>query len=111
MLEVHILHIIQEALSNIRKHSNATNVRVLIRCTADQYFYALIEDDGMGIQVPMDASRPGEHVGLTIMRERANHIGARLNIESESGEGTRIELMLEKAKPATGTMTASKAGA
>ena len=107
MLEVHILHIIQEALANIRKHSDASNVRVLIRCSQDQYFHALIEDDGMGIQSSIDTSQPGEHVGLTIMRERANHIGAHLNIESEAGEGTRVELELDKTNRHASTMAAS----
>ena len=94
MLEVHLLHIIQEALSNIRKHSDAKNVRILIRCTEEVPFHALIEDDGMGIEENVGESRPGEHVGLTIMKERAKRIGASLTIESDPGEGTRVELEL-----------------
>lgn len=95
MLEVHILHIIQEAMSNIRKHSDAKHVRVLMRCQQDEYFHVLIEDDGMGIEPDINTSQPGEHVGLTIMHERAERIGAHLTIESEPGEGTRIELELD----------------
>ncbi|WP_455217756.1 histidine kinase, partial [Kaarinaea lacus] len=49
MLEVHLLHIIQEALTNIRKHSDANNVRILISCSENIPFHVLIEDDGMGI--------------------------------------------------------------
>ena len=98
MLEVHLLHIIQEALTNIRKHSDAKNVRVLVRCSPTQLFHALIEDDGMGIEADISEAQPGEHVGLTIMRERAKRIGAILTIESESGEGTRVELELNAAQ-------------
>jgi len=94
MLEVHLLHIVQEALANIRKHSDAQNVRVMMHCSDHQQFHLLIEDDGMGIGSEVSASMPGEHVGLTIMRERASRIGAELSIESESGEGTRVELIL-----------------
>ena len=90
--EVHLLHIIQEALANIRKHSDAQNVRLLMRCRDQNHLHLLIEDDGMGIGDEITASHPGEHVGLTIMQERATRIGAELTIESEPGEGTRIEL-------------------
>lgn len=94
MLEVHVLHIMQEALSNIRKHSDAKHVRIIMRCENDEYFQLLVEDDGMGMGGEISSSHPGEHVGLTIMRERADRIGASLNIESEPGEGTRVELEL-----------------
>ncbi len=92
--EVHLLHIIQESLANIRKHSGAENVRVMIRCQPGQVFHVLIEDDGQGIASEACNGQPGEHVGLTIMKERANRIGAELSIESEIGEGTRVELKL-----------------
>lgn len=103
ILEVHLLHIIQEALTNIRKHSDAKNVRVLIRCSQHQHFNILIEDDGMGIESKVSSAIPGEHVGLTIMRERAARIGAELSIESEPGEGTRIEVKLQNADSKTST--------
>ena len=95
ILEVHLLHIIQESLTNIRKHSDANNVRILMRCTKEKPFYVLIEDDGMGIGQDFSDAKPGEHVGLTIMKERAQRIGAKLSIESDPGEGTRIELNLD----------------
>jgi len=92
--EVHLLHIIQESLANIRKHSGAENVRIMIRCQPEQVFHVLIEDDGQGIADEIGNGQPGEHVGLTIMKERAGRIGAELSIESEIGEGTRVELKL-----------------
>lgn len=98
MLEVHLLHIIQEALTNIRKHSDANYVRILMRCSDELLFHVLIEDDGMGIEQDFSESRPGEHVGLSIMKERANRIGADLTIESEPGEGTRVVLELHDTK-------------
>ena len=109
--EVHLLHIIQESLANIRKHSGAQTVRLLIRCTPQDMFHVLIEDDGSGIEEAICNGQPGEHVGLTIMQERANRIGAELNIESEPGEGTRVELMLQHRQdvdqPLTENFTAS----
>jgi two-component system nitrate/nitrite sensor histidine kinase NarX len=91
-VEMNILRIIQEALTNIRKHSQASNVRVMLRHEKDASSLVLIEDDGIGISRPTDDTQPGEHIGLLIMQERARRIGGELRIESEPGEGTRIVL-------------------
>ncbi|WP_455204633.1 ATP-binding protein [Kaarinaea lacus] len=91
LAEVQALHIIQESLTNIRKHSQAEHVRILIRCDNEYRYHVLIEDDGIGIDATTMNGQPGEHVGLTIMQERARRIGAEVIIESEPGEGTRIE--------------------
>jgi len=90
--EVQVLHIIQESLTNIRKHSSARHVRILMRSNATGNYHVLIEDDGVGIETDTIDGQPGQHVGLSIMQERANRIGGKVVIESELGEGTRIEL-------------------
>lgn len=92
VLEMQVLRIIQEALTNIRKYSKAHAVRVLLRKDADGNCVALVEDDGVGIQSPVLDGKPGEHVGLSIMQERAHRLGGELSIETEPGEGTRIVL-------------------
>ncbi|HEY5719176.1 MAG TPA: ATP-binding protein [Gammaproteobacteria bacterium] len=91
ILELQVVRIIQEALANIRKHSRAQTVRILLSCDSEGHYRALIEDDGVGIGEVLDGE-PGEHVGLSIMQERAQRLGGVLRIESEPGEGTRIEL-------------------
>ncbi|MCB1735830.1 MAG: GAF domain-containing protein [Gammaproteobacteria bacterium] len=91
-VEVQVLRIVQEALANIRKHAHARTVRVLLRCGNDRDYAVLIEDDGVGIGEPVLAGKPGEHIGLTIMQERAQRIGGELTIESEPGEGTQVQL-------------------
>jgi two-component system nitrate/nitrite sensor histidine kinase NarX len=93
--ETQILRIIQEALWNIRKHSEAKTVRIMLRDGLHGKGYILIEDDGIGINKQVYGS-PGEHIGLTIMRERASRLGGELRIESEPGEGTRIILELNQ---------------
>lgn len=93
--EVQVLHIVQEALSNIRKHSKAQNVRLMLKVDSDNTWHALIEDDGIGIRKAKPASKPGENIGLSIMHERTNHLKGKLNIESEDGEGTRLELIFK----------------
>ena len=100
-----IVRIIQEALSNIRRHSQAKNARLLLRREVGddgEIFTALVEDDGVGMSVGDDIGNQagnltgGEHIGLSVMRERAKSIGATLHIESEPGDGTRILLSLSK---------------
>lgn len=89
--ESQIFHIVKEALSNIRKHSHACNARILLTNDNHGGYTLLIEDDGEGI-APVSESRPGEHIGLSVMRERAERLPGELTIESEPGEGTRIVL-------------------
>jgi signal transduction histidine kinase len=78
--------IAQESLNNITKHSSAT--RVDIHLYADTGGAALtISDNGYGFQ-PQQV--PGDRLGLSLMRERANSIGAELTITSHPGQGTQV---------------------
>jgi two-component system nitrate/nitrite sensor histidine kinase NarX len=65
---------------------------LLTRHGADAYLL-LVEDDGAGFSTPRRSEKPGEHIGLSIMEERARRIGAELRLESEPGDGTRVELV------------------
>ena len=91
--EMQIVRIVQESLANIRKHARAQTVRVLLRCVQPGVYRILVEDDGVGFVYIDKDGKPGEHIGLSIMEERALRLGAELKIESEEGEGTRIELI------------------
>ena len=89
--EIQVFYIIQEALTNIRKHSGAHNVRIMLN-NEDDLYTVLIEDDGLGMAETVDGL-PGEHAGLAIMRERTQRLPGQIVIESEPGEGTRIVLI------------------
>ncbi|MES9846702.1 MAG: histidine kinase [Candidatus Sedimenticola sp. PURPLELP] len=91
--EMQILRIVQESLVNVRKHAQAHTVRVLLTCQGDNEYTVLIEDDGVGFENASPSGNPGEHIGLSIMEERAHRLGASIRIESEPGEGTRVELI------------------
>jgi nitrate/nitrite-specific signal transduction histidine kinase len=80
--------VVQETLNNIAKHSGARQVEVQLECQPGQ-MNLIIKDDGLGFEP--DSVLPG-HMGIAIMRERANSIGASLKIESQPGQGTSIEL-------------------
>ena len=95
--EMQMLRIVQEALANIRKHARAQNVRVLLSCRGGSYTL-LVEDDGVGFVGEGRQGSPGEHIGLSIMEERARRLGGELKIESEPGEGTRVELIYQPAQ-------------
>ncbi len=98
---IQVLRIVQEALNNVRKHSKAHTVRILMRQTDDGRYSVLIEDDGVGIPENREGEALGEHVGLSIMEERARRLGGELHIESEPGEGTRIQLVFTPQKTET----------
>ncbi len=90
---IQVLHIIQEALSNVRKHAAATRVEVELRRNAECRI--TVQDDGKGFDPGRYGGAGGEgHVGIKIMRERAHRIGAELDIASAPGAGTRVTLVL-----------------
>jgi len=98
-VEIQVLRIVQEALANIRKHSEANTVRVLMRAGRNGGDYmVLVEDDGIGFQEQILSGGPGEHLGLKILQERAARIGGKLKIETEAGEGTRVILCFPQPK-------------
>ena len=93
-VELNVLRILQECLANIRKHSEAEVVRVLLS-SRDGKFIVLIEDDGIGFVESSIVSQGGQHLGLNILRDRASEINASIDIESEPDDGTRIQLQFE----------------
>jgi two-component system nitrate/nitrite sensor histidine kinase NarX len=91
-MEMNVYRIVQESLTNIRKHADAHIVRVLLQCDNSGNYLVLIENDGMGFDKKAIQSEAGKHLGLTIMKERAKYLGGKLKIDSEPDEGTRVEL-------------------
>ena len=81
----------QEALSNIAQHSQASAVDV--RLAQGPPIHLRISDDGVGFD---RATVPGGHLGLTIMGERADGVGATLEVTSTPDEGTTIDLTAQR---------------
>jgi len=91
-VQIQVLHIVQESLSNVRKHAQARQVWVDVQTQPS--WCVSVRDDGCGFDV--QAGPPDDtHVGMRIMRERAQRIGATLECDSNP-DGTRIELRLPK---------------
>ena len=90
--QLQILFILQEALSNVRKHAQASEVKIRVENERD--FTLIIEDDGSGFSMSDVKEKGDAHVGLHIMQERAERLSAQLTIESLPGEGSKIILHL-----------------
>ena len=88
--EIQLLRIIQEALTNIRRHAHAKNAWIKFEHGQDKVLVT-IEDDGCGFEVKQPRH---EHFGLQTMRERAESVGGSAEIQSEPGRGTRILINL-----------------
>lgn len=96
-----VQRIIGEALTNAEKYANASTIRVFLQFLSDGTRAVLVEDDGQGFCVDSMTGanqslsvETGEHIGLSIMQERALSVGAIFSIDSEPGEGTRVSLKL-----------------
>jgi two-component system nitrate/nitrite sensor histidine kinase NarX len=90
-LQIQVLHIVQEALSNVRKHADAAHVWLTVSQQPQWRFE--VRDDGAGF-LPDGEPSDETHVGLRIMAERAQKIGATLDVVSTPGRGTSIVLTL-----------------
>jgi nitrate/nitrite-specific signal transduction histidine kinase len=88
-VELQVVRIVQEALTNARKHARATSVRVDIRVRGEDVI-ALIGDDGVGFNQAARTRSEHPRFGLTTMRERAESIGGKLSIDSTPGRGTTV---------------------
>ncbi|WP_035052761.1 type IV pili methyl-accepting chemotaxis transducer N-terminal domain-containing protein [Andreprevotia chitinilytica] len=93
--QLQVLFVLQEALSNIRKHANARHVVVQVYNQRD--FALVVRDDGDGYDPAEVAQRQG-HIGLAIMQERAERIGGVLTFATSPGQGVTVTLNLPAAQ-------------
>jgi len=87
--EVHVLHIVREALCNVLHHAQAASASVRLERSGDGEVRVVIDDDGVGIS---DSAYKPQHFGLAIMRERAQRLGGRLEVGPRPEGGTRVDL-------------------
>jgi two-component system, NarL family, nitrate/nitrite sensor histidine kinase NarX len=92
--QLQMLFIVQEALSNIRKHAGAS--RVEVRLDERQDFALSIHDNGVGFDATTVLQNGDTHVGIHIMRERAQRIRASFEVSSVPGGGTTVMLRLPR---------------
>jgi len=94
--QLQVLHILQEALSNVRKHAGAAGVTLEMQ--RGPVYRFRVRDDGCGFDPRHADDGSGTHVGLSIMRERAHRIGGEFKVASRPGEGAEVMLALPVAQ-------------
>jgi two-component system nitrate/nitrite sensor histidine kinase NarX len=94
-VQIQVLHVLQEALSNVRKHAHASRVEVEVTSLPRWRF--AVRDDGQGYDPNALQAAAQGHVGLQIMRERAAQIGGTLQIHTAPARGTQVILELPDA--------------
>ena len=91
--EVQLVRVIQEALTNVRKHAKANNALVRMNAQVDSGCFT-IEDDGCGFDLKRLESGEGRQIGIQTMRERVERVGGTIAVESTPGAGTRVKIEL-----------------
>jgi two-component system nitrate/nitrite sensor histidine kinase NarX len=86
--EIHALQIVREALSNVLNHAQAHEAEVSVSCNGDGSVSATVTDDGIGVHQTAGT----HHYGMTIMEERARHLGGQLTVENLPTRGARVTL-------------------
>jgi signal transduction histidine kinase len=89
LVEVELLRIVQEALTNVRKHARARRVRIAFT-SEDGWACVTVQDDGQGFDPGAPPAGLEERVGLRVMRERAEEVGGSLSLHSTPGQGTTV---------------------
>src|SRR5690606_15665537 len=95
--ELALYRIMQEALSNVARHSGARSARVSVSVERDGVT-AIISDDGRGFAVAREMEHSG--LGLFGMQERGAYVGGTVRIESEPGRGTRVRVTIPTVETA-----------
>ncbi|MBL8154471.1 MAG: GAF domain-containing protein [Anaerolineae bacterium] len=91
-VQIAFYRIAQEALNNVAKHSNAAQSVIDLRFSGRDVRLS-VSDDGSGFD---PAASPANHLGLRIMAERAEDIGAALTVDTQRGQGTTITVVWSK---------------
>ncbi len=93
--QIALYRIAQEALHNIAKHADASEVQIELMCRAGSA-RLVISDNGSGFT---PGAVPASHMGISMMRERAEKVGALFEISSHVGQGTQIAVTLNTSQP------------
>lgn len=92
MTELQLLRIVQECLTNVRKHAGATTVTVQMATDATDALLLSVTDNGVGFDADHLPRGDRQHFGLIIMRERIESLGGRLHVETALGKGTTVRV-------------------
>jgi len=97
-IRTQIFRMVQESLSNVRKHADAGKVIVRVR-SADRGLRVTVEDDGKGFDLRTAQEPAQRHMGLSIMKERAAQLNGTVRISTAPGRGTVVEIDIPLNRP------------
>jgi signal transduction histidine kinase len=97
-VEIQLVRIVQEALANVRKHARAAHATVRL-ALHDGVLAIEVADDGQGFDPGLEERTGWPRFGLQTMRERAQALGGRFELEAKPGAGTRVRVTLPVARP------------
>ena len=98
--ELALYRVVQEALSNVVRHANATRIQIRLRRRAG-FIEATVEDNGRGFSVDAVTADSDRGLGLFGMQERAAYVGGSVDIQSRPGEGTRVRVTIPRVERET----------
>lgn len=100
-IELSVFRIVQEGLSNIRKHAGARHVRLSVQRTPSASLLLRLEDDGQGLSIPTDLASlsVNKHFGIVGISERVALLGGTMNIESSEGNGMSLQVEIPSPHP------------
>ncbi|GAC1358640.1 MAG: hypothetical protein NVS4B8_16230 [Herpetosiphon sp.] len=109
-IETALYRVVQEAVSNIIKHAEATYVEIDLDLSSPEVVAARIEDNGKGFDTGFlqRAAHPGMGVGVYGMQERVNLVEGNLQIDSSPGEGTEVRVTMPLSAGMRATLPASR---
>jgi two-component system nitrate/nitrite sensor histidine kinase NarX len=90
-VEIQLLRVIQEAMTNVRKHSQAGRVCIRVAPGEDAVCIS-VEDDGRGFDYEAIRADDRGRLGMQVMRERVERLGGRFSVESRPGKGTHVRI-------------------
>jgi signal transduction histidine kinase len=109
-LEIAVYRVVQEALTNVSKHAQATSCRVYLQ-RLPYSLLVTVEDDGTGFErARLDGKNERPGVGLVGVRERVSRLGGTFRLDTHVGKGTRLTIELPTASDQTGLQQTPSAG-
>jgi two-component system nitrate/nitrite sensor histidine kinase NarX len=97
-VQTQIFRMIQESLANVRKHARAKKATVAVRSTGSGLEIA-VQDNGNGFDLHAVEDSAREHLGLSIMKERAANLGGTVRITTAPGRGTSVRVDIPITRP------------
>lgn len=97
MVEIELFRIIQETLTNVRKHADANSIKIRFD-SVDSFLNVSVQDNGHGFDLEEHGSVQGNHFGLQMMRERAEVVGGSVQMDSQKGQGTTVRIVVPALK-------------